>query len=276
MPTTIVASRDGRIVLIDSKDGKVLRTIADRTQTGGAPADPLFVPALALTPDGKAVFFTRPRSESCLEIYRISVSGGRASFVARGYSPDVSPDGKRLAYNASDSCGERKQSVVVRDLATGKERSWYAKRYYEDGFGRVRWAPNPRYLLVQACGVHGCTPFSLDTVRTDQILDGEAFGPRDYNGVDITMLSLTVRRGGGTVVFGVDYPDVPPDATYPDLEFNPRTRQVTTIFATGGAQPLDFDESGDHFLYLAGDDELFRYNGDKPVSLGTGFTEAVW
>jgi hypothetical protein len=279
-PETIVVARDGEIVLISSRDGHRIRIIASQADIKSD-----FVHYLSLSPDRKTVYFTRLETELCFEIMRVPISGGRLSRIAKGSSADVSLDGKTLAYSSSDNCGDRRQRVVTRDLVTGKERSWEAKRTEAGSYGDVKWAPDPRFLLVQSCGVDSCSPILLDTKRTDGVLAGPSYGPQP-SGYDDSFLvdesqadvsTMTVRRPHGTLVFGVHYADEPENARFPIFEFDPRSGAIVTIVSgRPRVAPLDFDASGDHLIYVTPEGELFRYDGNTAVSLGTGFSGAAW
>src|SRR5262245_61024119 len=63
-PSTFVGFTDDAVVLVDSKTGDVVSTIAGRDVVGprSRGAD-FFTPSLALAPDGSAVYFTATESE---------------------------------------------------------------------------------------------------------------------------------------------------------------------------------------------------------------------
>lgn len=276
-PTTIVASRRGEIVLISSWDGSVIRTIAGRTATRGQD-----VP-LVLSPDRKTVYFTVALNDRCHEIRAVSVTGATSKRVAAGRSPDVSPDGERLAYVAIDDCKSWRDYVVVLDLRTGDEREWrFPTEWDGAAVGDVLWGPDPRFVLVHGCGADMCVPMMLDPSGSDGRLDGAPYGPglepgnplTSFDDQPFTMTSMAVRREYNSVAFSVAYPDEGPDAIFPTLEYNARSDRLRRIFSTRAA-PLDFDASGDHLLYLAAG-KLFRYDGRQRLSLGRGFADAAW
>ena len=276
-PATVVASRRGAIVLVSSADGSIIRTIAGRSATRGQD-----VP-LTLSPDRKTVYFTVTLNDRCHEIRSVPVRGGAVKRVAAGRSPDVSLDGKRLAFVAIDDCKSYRDYVVVLDLETGDKREWRLSRDREGAaVNEVFWAPDPRFVLVDECGADMCIPLLLDPARSDGRLAGTPYGPgfepgnpiTSFNNVPFSMMSLTIRRAYRSVAFTVSYPDEGPDAIFPTLEYNARKDRLTRIFSTK-TWPLDFDVSGNHFLYLA-DGRLFRYDGKQRVSLGRGFTDAAW
>jgi len=96
-----------RIELISPRSGRVAKVVA-RVGTGNG---------FALSPDSKDLYIVGLASRA-IEIRRIFIATGRASFVADGAYPAVSPDGRYLAY----ATGGRFSKVAVRDLRTGRTR----------------------------------------------------------------------------------------------------------------------------------------------------------
>jgi hypothetical protein len=79
---------------------------------------------LALSPDGRSVFFTltpSPKSPGPLRLEQISVTTRKRTFVAYGSEPAISPSGRLLAYTTLGS-GDT-EGLAVRNLATRKTRS---------------------------------------------------------------------------------------------------------------------------------------------------------
>jgi hypothetical protein len=68
--------------------------------------------SLALSPDAKSVFVVNLVRRH-VAIQRISVATGKVSFIAYGFNPAVSPDGRYLAYAAENA-------VAVRNLRSGR------------------------------------------------------------------------------------------------------------------------------------------------------------
>lgn len=277
-PRPIVASRLSRIVLLDASDGDELCTLASLAARIESVLD------VEVTPDGRTVYFSTGGLGHCGSIYSIEIEGGPIRGVARGgYSPSVSPDGRKLAYDASYACGDRRHRVVVRDIATGAEREWIGTR--EGGYGNPKWAPDPRFLIVARAGADSQQYFLLDT-REIGPLDGEDWPPHEdlgtVSGVDLSSLgaflgSATLRPGTKTVAFGVAYSDPAGTEPYPIIEYDPDERTFRTLFS-GPGSPLDFDPTGLSLLYRRLDTtgRLYRYTHGRSVHLGQGFQDASW
>jgi hypothetical protein len=127
-PAQIVAVKtDGRVVLLSSRNGRELRTLAtgaDRKTTVA------FVTSLG------RVFFDRRSDRGCgpREIVSVPIAGGRVrrptSVAGASAQPSVSPDGKKLAfvnYQGPAGCTES-QSIAIKELnANGSVTGWTAR-----------------------------------------------------------------------------------------------------------------------------------------------------
>ena len=83
-----------------------------RQLTEGTDADDDVDPAVS--PDGAAVLFTSTRGEAT-GVWRIGLGGEALERICDGDQAEWSPDGKSI-------CLRRNNAIVVRELATGKER----------------------------------------------------------------------------------------------------------------------------------------------------------
>jgi hypothetical protein len=279
-PAPIVASSRGRIVLLRPSDGKELCTLVTIQQAKGT------LITLSLTPDGKTVFFAESGLSRCASIFSVGIGGGGVvRVVDGGYAPEVSPDGRSLAYNDSFTCGDRRHRIVVRDLTSGKEREWVGT--WEGGYGDPIWAPDARFLVVAKSGADSASYFLLDT-RKSGPLDGKPWPrfdddhPPMIDGVSltdpgVTLGGLTVRRVTKTVSFGLYYSNELPDQPHPIIELDPESGVLRTLVERAG-RPVDFDPTGKQLLYrgLENGFDLFRYTDGRSVFLGKGYYDAAW
>ena len=149
--------RDGRLVAASATTGEITRTLL-----AGATAPRAYVErfdhteGVAIAPDRRTVYLaTGDAATPCEQraLDRVDVATGERTRVAAGSSPDVSPDGTRLAYLAP--CPGR-AGVVVRDLRTGTERRFAHTELGRDADGNPRpwtldralWQPDGRRLWV--------------------------------------------------------------------------------------------------------------------------------
>ncbi|MEX2256762.1 MAG: hypothetical protein WEC34_15085, partial [Acidimicrobiia bacterium] len=121
----VAALDDGRVVVLDSDDGRVLRTLF--TSSGGEG----WANGLSAAPDGSIYLglHTPPQPPTCAsadppQIVHIDGSGNWLGEGIVGMQPLVSPDGRYVAYAGSDApadaCGPF-TNLVVRDVKTGTE-----------------------------------------------------------------------------------------------------------------------------------------------------------
>lgn len=268
-PSTLIVNRAGRIE-VRRIDGRLVRTLADRSETGRLPSWLSF----ALSPDRRTLYFLRYRTENCSEVVSVPVAGGPIRFVARGNSLSLSTDGTRLAYADSWNCGSRRSQAVVRDLGTGTEGAWVDKR----GFGgSVAWMPEGRFLNFEECGADSCGPRLIDS-RTMRVTDRNAYSlPAFVDQMNVFVRGPVLRGDTGSVVLQVSYSSEDGTEPHPILEYNTRTRETRSLFEIGrNIRALDFDASGDHLLYSTRDNRLFHYQGSRAVRITDGVMHAVW
>lgn len=126
----------GEVVEIDLVSGAVVQTIATIPTEARFSGDP------QLNWDGTAIYYFDIFEDSWFgcetspgSIRRLDLLSGTSETVATGTDPKISPDGSKLAYLAASQCIPDPaapdtfvltpyDSVVVRDLAIGTERTW--------------------------------------------------------------------------------------------------------------------------------------------------------
>lgn len=100
---------------------------------------------LALAADVPARKLTYEKEDG---IWIADLDGSSAKKIADGQSPDLSPDGTKLAYNTVQAVGQpaHRQLAVV-DLASGK--TTVLKQVPSDNCMGARWSPDGRQLLFE-------------------------------------------------------------------------------------------------------------------------------
>lgn len=120
-PAELVAIVDDKLLVLASDDGRVLRTLAEAPDVVNA--------GLTVSSDGRMVYFARAVRDFCgentsaAEIVSVPIEGGPIQIVASGDRPELSPDGRWLAYasGGANQCGPR-NLLVVQELGSAEFR----------------------------------------------------------------------------------------------------------------------------------------------------------
>ncbi|MEO8698287.1 MAG: hypothetical protein ABI658_32635 [Acidimicrobiales bacterium] len=124
-------------------------------------------------------------------IWKVPLAGGRATkFADNAANPAVSVDGQLIAFGA----GVPVQRLVVRELATGRERSAEVGR-----LGTMRWAPDGQRIAITSWGEDASFVRIVDVDATG-LRVGELWGNRALGSpvwLDNTSMLATDANGGG-------------------------------------------------------------------------------
>ncbi|MGI8797662.1 MAG: hypothetical protein ACR2IR_13965 [Acidimicrobiia bacterium] len=273
-PREIAAVVDGKVVVLSSEDGQVVRTLAEGADADGAST-------VAVSADGKTVYFTRADPDARCErdappqIVSVPIDGGPVTIVASGRDPIVSPDGRYLAYatGGPDQCGSG--LLAVQELRTDR----FAQDLFPVGDAPpapLEWSPDSTRIL-----------FGFEPVPTFEIreVDLEAIRRREPartlplpEGVYLAANrgdegSLAAAQLGGARRTGV-------------IEVDAVTgKRSRALFDLSGAPvvSLDADSTGRHILAVAlaplpdAPPVLTRWSeGEKPRRLLEGVDDAAW
>jgi hypothetical protein len=290
-PKEIAAVVGGSVVLLDGRDGHVLRTLATHTEatTGGFP----YLEGVSLAPDRSAVFYALAGDCGAATIYRVAADGRTAPVVLlSGVSPAVSPDGRKLAYavaapGQAPAAGDRRcqNAVVVRDLASGAERIWrypdtpdFALSLYRDAvISEISWAPDST-RLAYTLSYEGDSISILDTEtdadlgQTEEVVIPGGGGNSSHPAWQPATGLLGVFNTRFECCFDDDYTG-PPRA----LLVNTDRRLASALLPPGRrVTALDFDASGAHLLFVDGGRLYRRTLAQTPVAMTTGVTLVDW
>jgi hypothetical protein len=290
IPDTIVAldhgnfgvEGDERIVVIETSTGRLLRVLAKGT-TGAEPIS--FGPSLALTPDGRTVYFEQLTSGShCAagRIMTVPLTGGTPRLVVEGTAVAISPNGRMLAYVAMGQTKPdcTRPDLVVRDLNSGRERRWrWAAEdpndpYQQRGAQKLAWAPNGRHLAFERnVGDPMEQVWVLDTTRGTTLLDAINVTPDRK-----VWSSPTYIAAGLAVIEGIRSIHDPEGVSGRIILVDPSDGRVLRQLwgEVDGLVNIDAEVRGEHVV-LATTEGLFRVGEEGVVRVATGsYYSAVW
>jgi hypothetical protein len=275
-PASFVAQVAGRVAVVSTASGKVIRYLTKRPTGQGQ-----FY--FALSEDRDTVWFSDVAVCGHSGIYRVPFQGGTAVRVDRSANAEaltVSQDGSKLVYRPL-GCHGGSPAFAVLDLPTGKTRKWaYSQR--GEVLGPMAWSPDGRHLAyIEFFGSSGTLrsrAWLLDTTGPGRSLAASRPLPPPDKGCEIR--DLAWQPGTGRLAIS---------------EACPTTHQLVFVNAPGGKvlsrplrvkQPiagLDFDPSGRHLLYTTGAPttpfsarSAWRWDGTRAVKIGRGYGMPVW
>lgn len=183
--------RDGELVVFGVPSGDVVRTLYDGGLGDGAP----LIDAVDVDSEGSWVYFSTVDHGG--ELFRVPLEGGDVELLGPGSSPQVSNDGRYLAYS-----GPRQSlpaTIVVRELSTGEERRWSVDSddpdffHYNGRISDITWSPDDtrlayvsayegsevRVLDLDAGSLSASEPIDRITTHPAWLSDTELLGVRE-------------------------------------------------------------------------------------------------
>lgn len=274
-PASFVAVVGGRVAVVSTTSGKVVRYLSEAPKGDGQ----FFI---ALSEDRDTVWFSDVAVCGHSGIYRVPYRGGAAVRVDRSANAEaltVSQDGSKLVYRPL-GCHGTHPAFVVLDLRTGKTRTWaYSQR--GEVLGPMTWSPDGRhlaYIEFYGNGTLRTRAWLLDTTGPGESLAASRPLPPPDKGCQVR--SLAWQPGTGRLAIS---------------EACPTTHQLVFVNRPGGKvlsrplrvdQPftgLNFDPSGRHLLYTTGapgtpfsDRSTWRWDGTRAVEIGRGYGMPMW
>ena len=291
MPARIVVwTSTFRIEVLSSGTGRVIRTLATDVALYRG------LPTLAVSAAGVVFFDDARRGSEWVRSVRLA--GGPVTTIAAGTSPAISPDGRLLAFvtgtgqACSRPCPAKPESIAVRDLAAGTQKTWAFTSTLPD-ISSLSWSPGGRYLAFA-----GTTETKNGTVlvRTAQVLDTRAGGTLDQArpiplGWAVAWAGYLTANTGVAVTVG-------PDGVIPTapglVEVAVRNGRIIrrlislpphglgTDNALDGAEHTIAADRAGRFILISGagtgTGEIFRWTArmPRPVRITSGALVAVW
>lgn len=272
MPKTFVAvTMTGDVVVASTATGGVERVLAKAGKASVWDRPP--------SSDGVTVYYTHNPNGNCSEVWAVPIEGGTPRKIGRGSDPEVSTDHRQLAYTDSENCGDRSARVIVRNLRTGRQRTWTFQGELIGGVGGTAWMRSDDKFLVNECGFDSCGWLEIDPRKESNKLEGRPFGPKSVNGIESTSLSFSfpiVRGRLGTIIFDVENPGGggAPKGVFEYQPARGTSREIFPERSRYGVQ--DADASGRFLLYHDDKGDLFAWEDGKSIRIGPGYLSASW
>jgi Tol biopolymer transport system component len=276
----VVVTSKGAVLVVDATTGEPRDTLAPPGS-----ADGTHKPSRA--PGGTIYFSKQGVDCGYPTLFEVPLDGSREPRrLGNGGAPAVSPDGTRLAY-FTPSNGCIGATLVVRNLATGKEQRWEAPEsdgYFSNGaITAIAWAPDGRRLAFQfdweGSGVYLLdtgVPGRLDTARPVEPKrqpDNTSLALRGWHPIDgrLAVAALCCLSPDGMTSTEVH------DRTRTFL-VDPATGESTDLHRAGEAAfSMDYDGSGQWMLWIS-EDGFLRVRDPRggERSVRQGYASATW
>jgi hypothetical protein len=261
---------------------------------------------ISVSPDGSTVYFA-VRHGCAAGIESVATGGGSPRFVTAGVLPAISPDGTELAFVREQYGGgvspvafgcpvtaaSASVEVVVRDLATGAEKTYPAPPG-QDGLispvSHLSWSPDGGTLLVSSGPVQDNEGWQLNRLNlatsTYYVPENAAMSAER----DVPAAAGAAMPAGGYFEEGVYLPDgdlfvdreccagVPVKTTSSLLQEVSASGAVIAKVGTGypGVVHSSLDAAPGWLLYLSGTDLFVIADGHPPKAFATGYIAAAW
>ena len=274
LPASFVADLGGRVAVVSTTTGRVVRTLA-----GPPPSGSPGYYGVGITPDRSTVYFSLGGPEGCRRrgIFRAPLGGGPAVRVVADDNAveliRVSADGARLAYVAPRCPSTAELDVVVRDAAGALVGRWPVAA--DLTVEHVSLSPDRRSLAIsisrnlQFLGVR-----VLDVATDRSIADGRLIKAPD-SGCDLVEAEFqpeTERLAAFERCILGDPQTTTEPPRFRLVYLDPSsgrllTRGFTFIDRTGAdlhVSTMDFDQSGRHLLYTVSSADPADYELPDP------------
>lgn len=297
IPDVVAVSTAGSVELLSTKTGMATKVLVRKVDAIGD--------EVTISPNGQTVYYAV--KAGCTDtIYSIPVTGGTSAEVTTGALPAISPDGTELAFvrepytaypyeqigcsgGLASAHPGNDFSVVVRDLATGKEQVYPANpglTALPVPISHLSWSPSGGALLVSIASAQDNSGWSLHVLNTA--------ADKDFSGASLFTGGIPVTNSAGTrpayYPEGVYQPNgdifVVRECCsgYPSTPSSILLQQITVsgapvhTVATGFLDRVhsSLDAAGGKLLYLSGNTLYVTGNSAKARQITGGLIAAAW
>lgn len=263
------ATTGGEVVVVDAGTGATVRQVVagpdPHVRRDDTAPGPNTVGNVALSADGRTVYYSSVGEPACGSTVHVLVSGEAGAGFGMGNFVAPSPDGRHLATSGCDVTVQSGPEATPVSLAQSGADGW---------FGALAWSADGRYLAVER--TPGSSPdgpieilvLDLLTARTA----ADAVVLRDPDGVGYKAPAF--RRDGRLVV--AQQAATSGIATARVLDS--ATGEVVATFPYGGTAIRDqsYDATHTWLLVTMADGSLRWFGGGQDGTLPSGFTAADW
>jgi dipeptidyl aminopeptidase/acylaminoacyl peptidase len=190
--------------------------------------------AVEWAPDGKSLYFSANRNENWeleangSEIFRLDIVSGAITALTTRYgedrSPEVSPDGRQIAYLGFDDQGNAFDQTNLYVMNADGSGSRQLAADFDRGFDGLEWTPAGLFASYESNGEHRVARVDTGSGRPQEL---EARLGSTYYALPYTGGEWSVSDGGAlafTTASSVSPPDV-------GIETRGRIRQLTSLNA---------------------------------------------
>jgi hypothetical protein len=279
LPIVVVGGNGGNDLQVQS--GETGRTIRDL-----GPVNQFTSNGLALSPDRRAVYVVVDRSRTIM-IERVDLTTGAETFVADGFTPAISQDGRFLSY-ATGPGPPGAQELVVENLATHATRAIDLQELLGQQTdllnASIRWLGSRIVIVPGGVGndlMGGPLPTPLEgscsaaprSAACLIVVDAEAGRPLSAKQVVFHHLNLGMAVLGASGTSALEA--AADDGNRTDvslLTFSDGRNTVTHLFSVPFSLAQSFSSNGAELFYLVSN----RSSGDGlPVALWEGDVTSV-
>lgn len=281
------ARQPSGLVELDTATGEVVRDFDADLGEGAS--------SLAYSPARGSVFYARTVTAAKQEVVELSLDDGSTEVRGTGSAVAVAPDGERLALvrRVLVDGGSDRTQLEVRAVEGDVLGQWSDPVAPEEPMrvSHLTWSSEGDRLAFQAAFEDGTEVRTLNPASADGSLQDrsrEVAVPGD-----LRMLTAPSYRPGSGRLAVVDRPGLDPDARqrWRVLTLDPDSHDVHEVLTTTqrAVTRLDFDDSGEHLLYVEGHahtrpaqgdgvrpPELYRWHDGAAARVAEGIREAVW